>query len=294
MAVIFALVTLITYGLDFFFVRKGLAKTPNPIVAAFVTLTVNFSFFITLTLIFEPLSSLTPKLVFFFIIAGTLAPGLARLFSYKGIETLGISITAPIVNAEALFAVLMAVLFLNEPVTALVVAGVLSAVTGLVILGYESGKKKPARLSGEIRYRYFFFPVLASIFYGVSVFFRKMGLNVLGSPILGATFTSGTSWVITFIFLMATGNGKGLLALKKESLFYFVIGGSLTCLGWYALFNALHLGRVSIVTPIATSYSLVTLLLSYLLLRETERITPKIVLATILVIAGVVMLSVAK
>jgi len=52
-----------------------------------------------------------------FIIAGILAPGAARASSYRGIEKLGLSINTPIVNAEILFAVTLAVLFLDEPVT---------------------------------------------------------------------------------------------------------------------------------------------------------------------------------
>jgi uncharacterized membrane protein len=52
--------------------------------------------------------------------------------------------------------------------------------------------------------------------------------------------------------------------------------------------------KVVIVTPIATSYSLVTLLLSYLLLRKVERLSLKIVVATILIVGGVILLSLIK
>jgi len=63
---------------------------------------------------------------------------------------------------------------------------------------------------------------------------------------------------------------------------------------WLALFQALSIGRVSIVSPIAGCSSLITLLLSMALLRDTERITVKIVFATFLIVGGVVTLSLAR
>jgi uncharacterized membrane protein len=294
MAALFALVTCFSYATDTFLVRQGLVRTPQPMVATVITLSVNFAFFAVLFLLFVPAHYVRLDRIYPFIIAGILAPGAARAFSYRGIEKLGLSINTPIVNAEILFAVTLAVLFLDEPVTLPMVAGIVSVVTGLVLLGYETGRRRESGTARRIEYRYLVFPIMASLFYAMSVFFRKLGLNAVSSPILGAAFTSGTSWCIFMIALLKGGNRKALFEVKKQSLVYFLLGGVTTCIGWFALFTALSIGKVSIVTPIATSYSLVTLLLSYVFLRRVELITPKIVVATILVVGGVVLLSVLK
>ena len=86
MAIVFALMTAIAYGFDHYFIRRGLIKTPYPMVAAFVTLTINFFFFVVLSWILEPLGHLRLDTIYFFVIAGILAPGLARVLSYKGLE----------------------------------------------------------------------------------------------------------------------------------------------------------------------------------------------------------------
>ncbi len=294
MDILFALITTITYGLDIFFVRKGLLQTPFPIVAAFITLTINLSIFIVLFFIFVPIDFLRLEFIYVFIAAGFLAPGCARALSYKGLETLGMSISTPIVNAESLFSVLMALIFLNEPMNVVIGTGILSVVVGIVLLSYETGQKNKNAISRKIRYRYLFYPVTASVFYGVSVFLRKLGLNIVSSPVLGATLTLGTSWCVVTLFLFTSGSAKRLFQVKKESLIYFILGGISTCIGWLALFSALNIGKVVIVTPIATSYSLVTLILSYLLLRKVERLSLKIVVATILIVGGVILLSVVK
>ncbi len=294
MDIVFALVTAITYGLDIFFVRKGLLKTPFPIVAAFITLTINLSIFLILFILFVPIDMLELKFIYVFIVAGILAPGCARALSYKGLETLGMSISTPIVNAESLFSVFMALIFLKEPMNAAIGTGILSVVTGIVLLSYETSNKNNKEISKRIHYRYLFYPITASVFYGVSVFLRKLGLNIIGSPILGATLTLGTSWCLITVFLFTSRNSRGLFQVKKESFYYFVLGGIATCIGWFALFHALNIGKVIIVSTIATSYSLVTLLLSYLFLRKVERLTLKIVVATILIVGGVILLSVIR
>ena len=294
MEIVFALITSIFYGLDIFFVRKGLLETPFPIVAAFITLTINLSIFIVLFFIFVPIDLLKLEFIYVFIAAGILAPGCARAFSYKGLETLGMSISTPIVNAESLFSVLMALMFLKEPMNLVIGAGILSVIIGIVLLSYETGQKNRKDITKKIHYRYLFYPITASIFYGVSVFLRKLGLNIVSSPILGATITLGTSWCMITIFLFTSGSAKRLFQVKKQSFIYFVMGGIATCIGWLALFHALNIGKVIIVSTIATSYSLVTLLLSYLFLRKVERLSLKIVFATILIVGGVILLSVIR
>jgi uncharacterized membrane protein len=294
MAIVFALVSCIGYGFDAYFIRKGTIETPYSFIPAFITLTINFSFFLILSFIYVPISLLKLNLVYPFIIAGILAPGCARLLSYKGIRTLGVSVATPIVSAESTFSILMALIFLKEPMNLEIGTGILSVVVGLVLLGYETGQKSKREISKKICYRDLLYPITASIFYGVSVFIRKLGLNVVNSAILGATVTSGTSWCIFAILLATSGNAKRLFQVEKQSLAYFFMSGGTTCIAWLSLFYALSIGRVVIVSPVASSYSLVTLFLSYVLLRNTERISLKIIVAAILIIGGVVLLSLGK
>jgi uncharacterized membrane protein len=294
MTIVFALLTAIAFGFEPYFVRKGLIETPSPMMPAFISVTINFSFFVILSFIFVPVGFLKLNLIYLFIIAGILAPGVARFLSYKGIETLGMTISTPILNSWSLFSVMMALIFLNETINFLAGTGVLGVITGLVLLGYETGKKKKGIMSSKYQYRYLFYPVTASIFFGISTFIRKLGLNTLSSPILGATITSGTSWCILAIFLTRSGNVKRLSQIKRQSFTYFVMAGGATCIAWLSFFYALNTGRVVYVAPIVSTYSLLTLFLGYLLLRDMERINLRIVIATILIIGGIILLSIVK
>jgi DME family drug/metabolite transporter len=294
MEVFFALISAVAHGCDYYCIRKGLLTDPYPLLATFITLTVNFSFFLVMFYWYVPLELLQWRLIYPFVAAGVLAPGCARIFAYKGLEHLGMSISAPIINAETLFSVLMAIVFLNEKLNIFILWGIVSVITGLVMLSYEMGRQKGRKKTGKLNYLYIFYPLTAAVFYGISVFFRKLGLVATGSPILGATITAGTSWCVLTLLMMRRERVRGLMKIGKKGLTYFVMGGAMTCIAWLSYFSALNIGRVALVAPIVGSYSLVTMFFSYFFLRDVERITITTVVATGFVVGGIVLLIVGR
>jgi DME family drug/metabolite transporter len=294
MEVLFALITAVAFGFDYYFIRKGLLTDPYPLLAAFITLTVNFSFFLILFCFYVPAELLKWRLIYPFVAAGVLAPGCARIFSYKGLEHLGMSISTPIINAETLFSVLMAIVFLKEEINSIIVLGILSVITGLVLLSYETGRANGRKVTGKLNYLYIFYPLTAALFYGVSVFLRKFGLIATGSTILGATVTAGTSWCILTLLMMRRERVRALINIGRNGLTCFIIGGAMTCVAWLSFFSALKIGRLALVAPIASCYSLVTMFLGYVCLRNVERITITTVVATGFVVGGIVLLIVGR
>ena len=294
MEVFFAFITAVAFGFYYYSIRKGLLTDPQPMLAAFVTLTVNFFFFLILFPFFVSAALWQWRLVYPFVVAGVLAPGLARILSYKGLEHLGMSIATPIINSETLFSVLMAVIFLQEKINILMFLGIISVIAGLALLSYETGRANDRKTTGKLNYFYIFYPLTAAVFYGVSVFLRKFGLVATASPVLGATVTAGTSWCILTLLMMKRGRVRALIKVSKNGLTYFIMGGMMTCVAWLSYFSALNIGRVALVAPIANSYSLLTMFLSYVGLRNLERITIATIVATGCVVGGIVILIVGR
>ena len=290
MEVFFALITAVAFGFDYYFIRKGLLTDPQPLLAAFVTLTVNLCFFLILFPFCVSPALLQWRLIYPFVVAGVLAPGLARIFSYKGLDYLGMSIATPIINSETLFSVLMAIIFLHERITLFMFLGIMSVIAGLSLLSYETGRTNGRKITGKLNYLYIFYPLTAAIFYGVSVFLRKFGLLATASPVLGAAVTAGTSWCILTLLMMKQGRVRALIDVSRNGLTYFILGGTMTCVAWLSYFSALNIGRVALVAPIANSYSLLTMFLSYIGLRNVERITITTIAATGCVVGGIALL----
>jgi len=294
MAIVFALIASLGHAFESYFIRKGLIETPAPLTAAFVTLTINLAFFIVLSLILLPSGLLTWDRIYLFILAGMFAPGIARAVYYKSLETLGMSISMPIISSDTLFGVTMALIFLKEPFHLLLAIGILSVVSGITLLSYEMGRFQKMDASRLFRYRHLLYPLIAAFLFGSSVFLRKLGLRVTNSPLLGATVTLATSWCIFALFTTTRGNIKRVFHVKKRSFQYFLMGACMSCITWLSFFHGLNIGRVSIVQPITDTYPIFTLVLSGTLLRGAERITIKIVVGTFLIVGGVVTLCLVK
>ena len=57
------------------------------------------------------------------------------------------------------------------------------------------------------------------------------------------------------------------------------------------LIVALSLGQVSVVTPLSGTSPLFVLLLTYVFLRDVEALTTRIMVGTVLIVAGVILLT---
>ena len=66
-----------------------------------------------------------------------------------------------------------------------------------------------------------------------------------------------------------------------------LVGG----VGWVAIMKAMNMGTVSVVGTIVFSYPLISLVLTWLLLRGQEKITTRTVLGCVTVVAGVVLVT---
>jgi uncharacterized membrane protein len=83
--------------------------------------------------------------------------------------------------------------------------------------------------------------------------------------------------------------GTGLVGVTRAGVRLLALAGLVEGLASLAMWRALQLGAVSVVTPLVNSHSIVTVVLAWLFLRDLERVSWRIVLAAALVVAGVVL-----
>ncbi len=221
----------------------------------------------------------------YFIVAGILAPVLGRFFNYAGIDKLGVNLSTPITYANPLVSVILAIAFLGERLSALGFLGALLVIGGGVALGTVSG-------DGPVSFnrRDLVFPLLAALFYGSSAIFRKLGIDLVGEPIVAAAVTSTTSWILLVGYLL-TRPGRHDLTVGRNEAAFFVAAGLMTSIAIPTLYLALQLGTVVVVTPIMNASPLFVLAISFLFFRGEELFTLRVITGTVGVVAGVVLLS---
>ena len=74
--------------------------------------------------------------------------------------------------------------------------------------------------------------------------------------------------------------------LSAVSIKYFTGGSFFLLLSYIAIFYALKMGTVSVVSPLLAINPLFSVLLSYIFLQKEEKVTPKAVSGGFLIVAG--------
>ena len=285
-AEIFALLTAMLRGLSSIPTKRGLEHS-NPNTSAFTYLLFNTVFLWIMTAVLYPLDRIRIEGFGYFVLAGICAPGLARMFRDTGLKRLGVTISSPIVSTNTLFSVLIAVSFLGEEITVFIVAGAFIIFAGVNLITWRNGNTLNWNKRDVI------FPLTAAFFFALSTNLRKMGLNQMEFPIAGAAITSTVSLtsLVCSLIVARQRNSMGMtLKLNNEAVKHFSVASVISSLAYLFYFLALSASRITRIQPIAGTNPLWAILFSYIFLRETERITMKIVLGTVLIVLGVALI----
>ncbi len=219
-----------------------------------------------------------------FIAVGIFVPGVARFFIFKGMERLGAPISSCLTNSGPLFAIAIAILFLGEKPTTTNILGAVSIVGGIISLSWKGTAK-------TWRTRDLGFPLSAALLFAARDNLVRFAVVQVSSPVVGAAVAATTSFV--------TMTGMYLIFVKKRPLrpsatlgmAYFALSGFMNFFSYAFTYTALSLERVSIISPLVNASSLFVLPLTLLFLRGVERLTPRKIGATALVILGVLLIS---
>lgn len=131
--------------------------------------------------------------------------------------------------------------------------------------------------------------LLSMFFAGLTSVIAKFGLKDISADLGLAVRT-----VVVFIFVtlnfFAWQNVKEIGNLTKSNLIFLAISGLTTTLSWIFYYRAIKIGNVSQVALIDKGSILITLLLSFMLLKEP--ITAKILVGAGLILAGLIVLAI--
>jgi len=285
MAIALALLSSLLMSFTTIIMKKGIERT-NPTSAMLVVTVVGSLIFLAISLPVVKFDYLRSKAFLLFILAGIFAPALVRWFYFISLDRLGASVSASIASTGPAFTAILAIIFLKEKLTVSISLGIVLIITGIIILqrNIDTGGDFSVQRKKDL-----IFPLLSAIFLGLALVFRKMGLNILDVPLFGVTVGFLTSLVFySIMFLMSKSMRNSISMNRNDLLFLCAAGVSLTT-GWLTLFYALSLGNVIIVAPLANLQPVMVVGLSYLFLKDIERITPKMIAGIILVLIGVVL-----
>ena len=131
------------------------------------------------------------------------------------------------------------------------------------------------------------YAILSAVFAGLTSILAKFGLQNV-NPDLGLGIRTTTIFFLISIFVIATDKIKDFTVLTKTQLLLLILSGVTTTFSWIFYYRAMKDGLVSYVAAIDKSSIVITLALSFILLKEP--MTPKIIAGGLLIFAGMLVL----
>ena len=220
-----------------------------------------------------------------FLLTGLLAPGLSQILFTFAVRDAGASRTSVTVGTAPLFSVAIALVFLDEPLVAGLALGAALIVAGAVLLASDRARPEHFRRLGLA------FALGATLSFATrDSLIRWLGTeatDVAPGLAVFATLLTGATVVIGF----ATWNRA---RLTREGARAFLPAGLCYGLSYVLLFEAFYRGRVSVVSPIVAMESLWGVTLSWLFLRRSEHVGPRLVAGAALVVAGGILIGIYR
>lgn len=219
-----------------------------------------------------------------FALVGLFFPAAVTLLTFEANRRLGPNVSGAIGSTTPLFAVVGAALWLGESLGVGSIAATAMIVLGTLVLARPRAGAQEPHGRGAM-----WLPWTAAALRALAHVLSKAGLalwpNPFAAALLGYTVSSAVVW--------ATPRGREPRRYTRHGIAWFVATGLLNGGAVLALYSALERGPVVLVSPIAATYPLFTLVFSALWLRE-ERLGGALIAGMALTVTGVIVLLVTR
>ena len=222
-----------------------------------------------------------------FALAGAFVPGVSSIVMFHSIRLAGPSRALVVIGAAPLLSVVLALLLLDEPfVPELAIGTVLVVAAGMLLAG--EARPQHVRVLGLVLAL-----TCAAMFAGRDILARWAAREEHPPPLVATatSLTFATAAVLTWLVVVRRRTIAERLQRGRGA---FLVAGLCLGLAYAALLSGLDTGRVTVVAPLNATQSLWGVVFAALLLRRTEAIGRRIVLAAVLVVAGGALIGVFR
>ena len=279
MWIVLAFLSALFAGLTSILAKCGIRKTDSTVATAIRTIVVLIMAF-CMTLIVGStgqITSILPKAWIFLVLSG-LATGGSWLCYFKALQLGDVNKVVPIDKSSTILSIILAAIFLGEPV---------SWLGWLCVVGIAGGTylmiEKKARTGGAKSRAWLIYALLSAVFAALTSILGKVGIENVESN-LGTTVRTAVVLLAAWGMVFVTKKGSQLKTIPKKELGFICLSGLATGGSWLCYYKALKDGLASVVVPIDKLSILVTVAFSYIVFRE--KLTLKSAIGLLLIVAG--------
>jgi drug/metabolite transporter (DMT)-like permease len=283
------LVVLLAAGSALFFgalavtIRLALGRGIDAEAGSLVTTVIAGAICALLAVVTGDFSSVAWRDTWPFFLTGLFAPGISQILFTRAVGVIGPSRTAIVVGISPVLSAAIAVTVLGEPLHVALVLGTLLVVAGGTLLVRERGGPAALLSVGIV------LSLCAALLFSVRdnlVRWAARGSDVPGFVAATASLVSAT--LVILLVVLSRPDARRRLGQATRP---FVPSGLVYGISYACLYSAFDRGRVTVVAPLVATESLFAVLISLVLLRRSERIGPRLLLATALVVGGGALIS---
>ena len=132
-----------------------------------------------------------------------------------------------------------------------------------------------------------YYALLSALFAALTAIFAKIGVKDINSDLATAIRTSVILVITWGIVLFGTHMGE-IKDISRHAWVFLILSGIATGLSWLFYFKALQSGEVSRVAPIDKLSVVITIFLSFILLKEP--VSLKVIIGALLITGGSVLM----
>jgi bacterial/archaeal transporter family protein len=134
------------------------------------------------------------------------------------------------------------------------------------------------------------FAIISMLFAGLTSVIAKFGMKDLSSDVALSIRTAIVFTIITANAFLLNNAWEQIKASPKSNLIFLALSGITTSLSWIFYYRAMKEGQVSYVASIDKASIVVTLILSFILLKEP--MTAKVITGAVFILTGMIILIV--
>jgi len=305
LGVLYAALGAFTFALNNVAMRRGVV-TGSVLQGMALTVPVGGLSFLVLTIVFGELHHLAlfpTGAIAWLACQGIVHFVFGRYCNYKSNQLMGVNLTAPVVQLQVPFAMLLAVVLLHEKFTVLQAIGSALMLGGSFITQANAGKGRRKGSSASVantepvfRPRVFSGYLLglgAAMCYGSSpLMARAAFLHAPGvSTAAGGCVAYAAATLFFLLILLKPGSASNIRSTKRENLPWFLASAVLVAVSQAFVYASLAVAPLMVVTPILQLSLVFRLFLSQLINREHEVMNTAVVIGAFTAVLGSILVA---
>ncbi len=284
MWILFAFGSALFAGLTSVLAKCGIKKTDSDAATAIRTIVVLiFSWLMVWLVGSAPMITILSAKTWIFLILSGLATGASWLCYFRALQLGDVNKVVPIDKSSTILTILLALLFLGEPVSWLKGLAVVLIGVGTFLMI----EKKAVSGEKQEKKSWLVYAVLSAVFASLTSILGKIGIDGVESN-LGTAIRTGVVLIMAWLIVFLKGKQHALKSISKKELGFICLSGLATGGSWLCYYKALQDGLASVVVPIDKLSILVSIGFSALVFKE--RLSKKAAAGLVMIVGGTLMM----